>query len=126
MAEVYFSSKFGKIIHGDALQVIEESVEPNSVSVIMTSPPFGLIRKKDYGNVDATDYIDWFRNFGILFKRILKDDGSLVIDIGGSGRIKNLGEEINTTSILSYTAEGRLQTQKELLKNNVVFAGYNT
>jgi len=84
MAEVYFSSKFGKIIHGDALQVIEESVEPNSVSVIMTSPPFGLIRKKDYGNVDATDYIDWFRNFGILFKRILKDDGSLVIDIGGS------------------------------------------
>jgi len=37
-----------------------------------------------------------------------------------------LGEEINTTSILSYTAEGRLQTQKELLKNNVVFAGYNT
>ena len=43
-----------------------------------------------------------------------------------TGRIKNLGEEINMTSILSYTAEGRLQTQKELLKNNVVFAGYNT
>ncbi|MCP4704506.1 MAG: site-specific DNA-methyltransferase, partial [candidate division Zixibacteria bacterium] len=37
-----------------------------------------------YGNVDATDYIDWFRNFGQLFKRLLKEDGSLVIDIGGS------------------------------------------
>jgi DNA modification methylase len=84
MTEVYFSTNFGKIIHGDSLQVLEESVEPNSVDLIMTSPPFGLVRKKDYGNVDATDYIDWFRNFGRLFKRILKEDGSLVIDIGGS------------------------------------------
>jgi site-specific DNA-methyltransferase (cytosine-N4-specific) len=50
----------------------------------MTSPPFGLVRKKDYGNVDAPDYIDWFRKFGHLFKRILKENGSLVIDIGGS------------------------------------------
>jgi len=84
MTEIYLSTKFGKIIHGDSLQVIEEHVEPNSVDLIMTSPPFGLVRKKDYGNVDATDYIDWFRNFGRLFKHILKEDGSLVIDIGGS------------------------------------------
>lgn len=84
MNDFYFSTKFGKIIHGDSLQLIEESVTPNSVDLIMTSPPFGLVRKKDYGNVDAKDYIDWFRNFGLLFKRILKEDGSLVIDIGGS------------------------------------------
>ena len=84
MIEVYLSTKFGKIIHGDSLQILAESLEPKSVDLIMTSPPFGLVRKKDYGNVDAPDYIDWFRNFGQLFKRILKEDGSLVIDIGGS------------------------------------------
>lgn len=84
MSEIYFNTKLGKIILGDSLQVLEECVEPNSVDLIMTSPPFGLVRKKDYGNVDATDYIDWFRNFGRLFKRILKENGSLVIDIGGS------------------------------------------
>lgn len=50
----------------------------------MTSPPFGLVRKKDYGNVDADKYVDWFRPFGELFKRLLKPHGSLVIDIGGS------------------------------------------
>ena len=74
MTKAYFSTKLGKIIHGDSLQAIKESVEPHSVNLIMTSPPFGLVRKKAYGNVDAADYIDWFRDFGRLFKRILKED----------------------------------------------------
>ena len=30
----------------------------------MTSPPFGLVRKKTYGNVDAHEYVEWFRPFG--------------------------------------------------------------
>ncbi len=84
MSETYFSTELGKIILGDSLQVLGQSIEPHSVDLIMTSPPFGLVRKKDYGNVDAVDYIDWFRDFGRLFKRILKEEGSLVIDIGGS------------------------------------------
>ena len=50
----------------------------------MTSPPFGLVRKKSYGNEDADRYCDWFRPFAEGFKRVLKDTGSLVIDIGGA------------------------------------------
>ncbi len=55
-----------------------------SVDLIVTSPPFGLVRKKDYGNVESHEYIDWFRPFGREFARILKPSGSLVIDIGGA------------------------------------------
>ena len=50
----------------------------------MTSPPFGLVRKKDYGNVEANEYVDWFKPFGAEFHRVLTDNGSLVIDIGGA------------------------------------------
>ncbi len=50
----------------------------------MTSPPFGLVRKKDYGNADAHEYLDWFRPFAEVFKRVLRESGSLVIDIGGA------------------------------------------
>ena len=50
----------------------------------MTSPPFGLVRKKSYGNEDAERYCDWFRPFAEGFRRVLKDTGSLVIDIGGA------------------------------------------
>jgi len=54
------------------------------VDLIVTSPPFGLVRKKDYGNVDADEYLAWFKPFAETFKRALKPNGSLVIDIGGS------------------------------------------
>jgi len=43
-----------------------------------------LVRKKVYGNVDANEYLEWFRPFGEAFKRVLKPNGSLVIDIGGA------------------------------------------
>ena len=54
------------------------------MDLIMTSPPFGLVRKKDYGNVDSHEYVEWFLPFGQEFMRVLKPTGSLVIDIGGA------------------------------------------
>jgi len=78
-----FETEFGSIITGDSLAFMPK-IEEKSVNLIMTSPPFGLIRKKDYGNVDADKYLDWFRKFAKEFHRILKSNGSLVIDIGGT------------------------------------------
>ena len=55
-----------------------------NIDLVMTSPPFALTRKKDYGNKQEDDYLEWFRCFARQFRRILKDDGSLVIDLGGA------------------------------------------
>ena len=74
----------GEILWGDSRAYLFNVAKPSSVDLIMTSPPFGLVRKKDYGNEDADRYCDWFRPFAEGFKRALKDDGSLVIDIGGA------------------------------------------
>ena len=79
----YYKTKFGSIFHADSLEYMP-GLKDGGVNLIMTSPPFGLVRKKDYGNVDAHEYLDWFRPFAEEFRRILKDDGSLVIDIGGA------------------------------------------
>jgi site-specific DNA-methyltransferase (cytosine-N4-specific) len=79
-----FKTKLGKIYCGDSLDYLHSKGEKNSVNLIMTSPPFGLVRKKSYGNEDAEDYCNWFRPFAEGFKRVLKDNGSLVIDIGGA------------------------------------------
>ncbi|MCC7362378.1 MAG: site-specific DNA-methyltransferase [Anaerolineales bacterium] len=81
---VVYQTLFGKIVHQDSLDYMRESIADESTDLIFTSPPFGLVRKKDYGNVAAHVYVEWFREFGLEFKRILKDSGSLVIDIGGS------------------------------------------
>ncbi|WP_145145485.1 site-specific DNA-methyltransferase [Roseomonas gilardii] len=80
----HMQTKYGQALHGDALCYLHDGVEEKSVDLIMTSPPFGLVRQKDYGNEDAHRYCNWFRPFAEGFKRALKDNGSLVIDIGGA------------------------------------------
>ena len=82
-ADAFHETPLGRIVHGDSIDVLATCPD-DSVDLIMTSPPFGLVRKKDYGNVDADEYVDWFKPFAALFHRILKDGGSLVIDIGGA------------------------------------------
>ena len=83
-SKVFFHSKYGKVFCGDALDLMRAEIEDASIDLIMTSPPFGLVRKKTYGNVDAHEYVEWFRPFGSEFRRILKESGSFVIDIGGA------------------------------------------
>ena len=80
----YFETSTGKVYLGDSLDVIPSELEDHSVDLVMTSPPFGLVRKKDYGNVDADKYVQWFWPFAREFYRILKPTGSFVLDIGGS------------------------------------------
>jgi DNA methylase len=80
---LYFETESGKIFNGDAYRLIS-SLKDGSVDLIVRSPPFGLVRKKEYGNVQADEYLNWFRPFASQFHRVLKNSGSLVIDIGGA------------------------------------------
>ena len=79
----YHRTALGTVLCGNALSHLHHA-PAQSVDLVMTSPPFGLVRKKSYGNEDAHRYCDWFRLFASGFRRILKESGSLVIDIGGA------------------------------------------
>mgnify|MGYP000858369946 FL=1 len=81
---LFEETKHGKMYLGDSLGLLHNTLKPESVDLVMTSPPFGLVRKKDYGNEDADQYVQWFRPFAAGFKRVLKKEGSLVIDIGSA------------------------------------------
>ena len=79
----YYTTELGSAYLGNSLELMAEL--PNeSIDLICTSPPFALVRKKEYGNVDAHKYVEWFKAFAWEFYRILKPQGSLVIDIGGT------------------------------------------
>ena len=79
----YFRTHLGNAYLGDSLELLPK-LAPQSVDLICTSPPFALLRKKAYGNVNADEYIDWFMHFAHEFRRVLKPQGSLLIDIGGT------------------------------------------
>lgn len=78
-----YTQNYGSIYLGDSLQLIKFLPE-SSINLILTSPPFALTRKKEYGNESAEKYIEWFLPFADEFKRVLTDDGSFVLDLGGA------------------------------------------
>lgn len=87
MARLYeplYATAKGRAYLGDSLDVMRLLAD-ESVSLIVTSPPFPLTfqKKKPYEAVGIDRYVDWFLEFGNQFRRVLKQDGSLVVDIGG-------------------------------------------
>ncbi len=79
----YYTQNHGAIYLGDSLELIK-SIEDNSINLILTSPPFALTRKKEYGNESAEKYIEWFLPFAYEFKRVITDNGSFILDLGGA------------------------------------------
>lgn len=79
----YYTQTYGSAYLGDSLDLMKY-VPDGSVNLVLTSPPFALTRKKEYGNERSEDYIAWFLPFASEFRRILTDDGSFVLDLGGA------------------------------------------
>lgn len=70
--KLFHSTAHGRVMYGDSLAMFRDEIKEQSVDLIMTSPPFGLVRKKDYGNADAHEYLEWFRPFASAFHKALK------------------------------------------------------
>lgn len=80
-----YTTAYGKAYVGHALELLG-CLQSNSIDLVITSPPFALQRKKEYGNHDQDDYVDWLLGFTLEVKRVLKDTGSFVLDLGGAYR----------------------------------------
>ncbi len=69
----------------DCIQGMREHVQPNSVSVVVTSPPYNLGIK--YSNYDDTisreKYLAWMREWARVVKNVLSEEGSLFLNVGG-------------------------------------------
>lgn len=66
--------------HGDCLTILPQ-MPADSVALIVTSPPYADSRKSVYGGVHPDDYVEWFAPVGEELLRVLKDDGSFVLNI---------------------------------------------
>jgi len=82
-AKPAYKTKNGSAYVGDALEILR-ALPDASVNAVVTSPPYALEFKKKYGNAHKADYVNWFLPFAEEIKRVLTDDGSFVLNIGGS------------------------------------------
>jgi site-specific DNA-methyltransferase (cytosine-N4-specific) len=78
-----YETSLGAMHQGDALGLLRR-LPDDSVNLVVTSPPYALHFKKEYGNVTKGEYVDWLKSFAVEIRRVLTDDGSFVLNIGGS------------------------------------------
>ncbi len=85
--EIKFQTELGKYYKGDSTLFsstdVGKSIE-GKVQLILTSPPFPLNSKKSYGNLEGEEYLKWFTELAPIFAKLLRDDGSIVIELGNA------------------------------------------
>jgi DNA modification methylase len=68
----------------DALDSTHFAKVRGKVNLILTSPPFPLVRKKRYGNETGDAYLQWLTALAPNLADLLSPDGSIVIEIGNA------------------------------------------
>ena len=79
----YYITDAGEAWVGDSRQLLKK-LPDESIDLVVTSPPYGLVKKKEYGNESQRDYVRWFRPFAKELFRVLKSTGSLVLNVAGA------------------------------------------
>ena len=69
--------------HADCLDVFKQ-LEPRSVDVIVTSPPYnlGIAYNRYEDKLSAHDYLEWTNSWIAAAARVLRPDGSLFLNVG--------------------------------------------
>lgn len=69
-----------QLFHGDCIEVMA-SLPAESVDAIITSPPYAEQRKSTYGGIVEAHYHEWTVAWMAEVRRLLKPDGSAIINI---------------------------------------------
>lgn len=72
--------KTNTIYHGDCHKILQ-TLPDECVDLIVTSPPYADRRKHTYGGVSPDKYVEWFLPITLELKRVLKPEGSFVLNI---------------------------------------------
>ena len=72
-----------RLFAGDSRVILsDQSLFKNgSVDFIITSPPYADKRKNSYTSIHPAEYVEWFMPIAQEMHRVLKDTGSLIINI---------------------------------------------
>ena len=80
---IAYARALGEAWRGDSRKLLKR-IPDESVDLVFTSPPYALIKQKEYGNRPDHAYIRWFRPFAREIHRILKPSGSFILNLGGA------------------------------------------
>jgi DNA modification methylase len=83
---------------GDCREVMA-GMEADSIDAVVTSPPYAMQRAKQYGGIPESEYPDWCVAWMSEAHRLLRDSGSVLI---------NIREHVKNGQISDYVHKTRL------------------
>ena len=104
----YFETQLGRLHVGHVEEMLSGELGrtlQGKVQLLFTSPPFPLNHKKEYGNRTGDDYVQWLRAFAPVFAKLLKQDGSIVIEMGNAWEPKRPVQSLLSLKALLAFAE---------------------
>jgi site-specific DNA-methyltransferase (cytosine-N4-specific) len=89
------------------------------IDLIFTSPPFPLVRKKEYGNKDGDEYLRWLQRLSNRLAALLSPTGSIVVEIGNAWEA---GSPVMSTlplkALLAFQEAGNLKLCQHIICHN--------
>ena len=72
--------KLDHIYNANCLDVLK-TLPSDQINLTVTSPPYADNRKNTYEGVKIKDYVDWFLPISEQIYRVLRPDGSFILNI---------------------------------------------
>jgi site-specific DNA-methyltransferase (adenine-specific) len=88
---------------GDSLEKLN-NIPPNSVDLIVTSPPYADQRKSTYGGIHPDEYVKWFLPISEKLLQLLKPTGTFIL---------NIKEKVSNGERSTYVMELILEMRKQ-------------
>lgn len=95
---LYYQDDHVTLYHGDCMDVMA-SLPAESVDAIVTSPPYAMQRESTYGGIPEAEYPAWTVAWMNEARRVLKPDGSVII---------NISPHVKGGQLADYTLRTRL------------------
>ena len=120
--KAFFRTRRGQLYVGKCEKLIKApalSRYKGKVQLIFTSPPFPLNRKKAYGNLMGSDYLEWIESLAPTLTKFLKPNGSIVLEIGNAWEPKRpVQSTLPTETLLAFQKKGGLNLCQEFTYYN--------
>lgn len=120
---IAYRTGYGTAYYGTAENVLNDpwfqKRYAGKVQLIFTSPPFPLNRKKRYGNLQGEEYVKWLADFAQVFRDLLTDDGSIVMELGNAW--ENGVPTMSTLalkSLIAFQEQGKLHLCQQFICHN--------
>ncbi len=121
-ATIAYTTQLGTMLLG----TIEKALDHKSIAsvkgkvdLILTSPPFPLVRKKQYGNETGDEYLKWLEGLAPKLADLLSPKGSLVIELGNAWE-KGVPcmSTLTLEALLAFKKAGKLHLCQHVICHN--------